>query len=445
MHVHGIKTVIVPALFVISLASAVASAGADPGETPTLTLDDAIRTALKQHPRLTQSRQRALAAQAQTGQASSALLPQIQSMMNGTSGSARSNTSFASGAIIENPNSNQATAGLLLDQLIYDFGRTFYQIKSKAFLAESREYELQADQALTILTVERAYYNTLKQLQLVKVGEQAEQERKVIRDLIDALYKREKRSKIEVSLAEIEFRNAQLDRLQAENDYKVSMQTLRKAIGVEGTGDYSLQVPIRSKSDLPSLDHLTAEALERRPELEAVRRHVKGSEAAVVSAKRQYFPNVNATLSSGQSAISDRDGKWWYGAFGTISIPLFTGGRIEHQIREAQAKRGEQEGRLREMKQEVELQVASAFYPYQVIREKILIAEEQVVTARLALDLARERLRLGLGSVVEVTQSEVASTRAEIGLVTARFDAEIARAALEYAAGRNLAAYLDEE
>ncbi len=445
MPVHGLKTLMVPAVFVICMAGAISNAGAESREGPPLTLDEAIRMALKQHPRLAQSRQRTLAAQAQTGQASSALLPQIQAVMNGTSGSARSNTSLTSGAIIENPNSNQATAGFLLDQLIYDFGRTFYQIKSKAFLAESREYELQADRALTILTVERAYYNTLKQLQLVKIGEQAEQERKIIKDLIEALYQREKRSKIDVSLAEIEFKNAQLDRLQAGNDYKVSLQALRKAIGLDGAGDYSLENPIRLEPDLPPLGQLTAEALERRPELEAVRRQVKGSEAAIISAKRQYFPNVNATLSSGQSAISDRDGKWWYGAFGTISIPLFTGGRIENQIREARAKRDEQEGRLREMKQEVELQVAGAFYPYQVIREKILVVEEQVATARLALDLARERLRLGLGSVVEVTQSEVASTRAEIGLVTSRFDAEIARAAVEYAAGRTLAAYRDEE
>ncbi len=124
-------------------------------------------------------------------------------------------------------------------------------------------------------------------------------------------------------------------------------------------------------------------------------------------------------------------------------MPLCTVGRIKHQIREAQARHSEHEGRFREMAQEVEFQVAGAFYPYQVLREKIPVVKEQVATARLALDLARERLRLGLGSVVEVTQSEVASTRAEIGLVTARFDAQTARAAVEYAAGRNLAGYQD--
>ncbi len=39
------------------------------------------------------------------------------------------------------------------------------------------------------------------------------------------------------------------------------------------------------------------------------------------------------------------------------------------------------------------------------------LAEEQVKTAKEALQLARQRYKLGLGSVVEVTQSEVALTR----------------------------------
>lgn len=57
-------------------------------------------------------------------------------------------------------------------------------------------------------------------------------------------------------------------------------------------------------------------------------------------------------------------------------------------------------------------------------------------TGRTALDLGRERFRLGLGSIVEATQTEVAVTRAESSLVVARFEAQIFKAALDYATGR---------
>jgi len=50
--------------------------------------------------------------------------------------------------------------------------------------------------------------------------------------------------------------------------------------------------------------------------------------------------------------------------------------------------------------------------------------------------LARERYRLGLGSIVEVTQSEVALFAAQTGLAEAQYDYKIAEVTLAYAAGR---------
>ena len=43
------------------------------------------------------------------------------------------------------------------------------------------------------------------------------------------------------------------------------------------------------------------------------------------------------------------------------------------------------------------------------------LAEEQVKTAQESLHLAKQRYKLGLGTVVEVTQSEIAVTRRKRG------------------------------
>ena len=184
-----------------------------------------------------------------------------------------------------------------------------------------------------------------------------------------------------------------------------------------------------------------AKAREQRPELEAMRRQLKGSQAAVTSAKREFFPKIKALASTGQSAISDRNGKWWYGVFGSLSIPLFTGGRIENEIREAQAIQGEMEARMRELAQEVELQVAVAYHTHEALKEKGAVTRDQIAIARTALDLSRERLRLGLGSIIEVTQAEVAVTRAETAHALARFGVLTATAALDYATGSGLPRY----
>ncbi len=430
------------AMLTLILGTASGAAWAD---APRLSLHDAIASALEHHPRLTQARQRMLEAQAQTDQATSVLFPQVRGVLNGTSGSARSNTSFTSGAIIENPNSNQVTVGAIVDQLIYDFGRTSHRIRARTLTAESREHDLRADRGFTILKTEEAYYAALNQSQLVTIAEQTVRERSLILRLINLLSQRGKRSKIDASLAAVEVKNAQFLELQARADLKVALERLQNAMGLEGRGDYTLEDPGRFNETLSTLDHLQEEARSQRPELEAVQMLLESSQAATISAQRQTLPTLNVLGSTGQSAFSDRNGKWWYGAFGVVSIPLFTGGRIESEIREAQAIQLNTQARLRELIQEVELQVASAYHTHEALIQKVDVAQEQVATARMALDLARERLRLGLGSIVELTQAEVAVTQAETTLTVSRNGVLTALAALAYATGSGVHRYTEKD
>ncbi len=87
------------------------------------------------------------------------------------------------------------------------------------------------------------------------------------------------------------------------------------------------------------------------------------------------------------------------------------------------------------------MQVAAAYHTTETMRQKVHVVKDQIAIARIALDLARERLRLGLGSILEVTQAEVAFTRAEISFAIAQYDTLIARAALAYAMGSTFDRY----
>ena len=59
----------------------------------------------------------------------------------------------------------------------------------------------------------------------------------------------------------------------------------------------------------------------------------------------------------------------------------------------------------------------------------------EVKTARESLHFAKQRYKLGLGTVVEVTQSEVAVTTAQTRLAEAQYDYKIAEVTLAYSAG----------
>ena len=133
-------------------------------------------------------------------------------------------------------------------------------------------------------------------------------------------------------------------------------------------------------------------------------------------------------------------GGWW-AAGATVSMPLFTGFLIENQVREAAAQKTAADAGAVNIEQALTQQVTNAYLDTISFTQQIKLAEEQVRTAHEALQLAKQRYKLGLGSVVEVTQSEVALTSAQTRLAESQYDYKIAEVTLAYTVGRTMDTY----
>lgn len=116
-------------------------------------------------------------------------------------------------------------------------------------------------------------------------------------------------------------------------------------------------------------------------------------------------------------------------------MPLFTGFLIENQVHEARAQRNASDAATTNVEQALTQQVTNAYLDTITFVQQIKLAEEQVKTAQESLQLAKQRYKLGLGTVVEVTQSEVAVTAAQTRLAESQFDYKIAEVTLAYSAG----------
>jgi outer membrane protein len=63
------------------------------------------------------------------------------------------------------------------------------------------------------------------------------------------------------------------------------------------------------------------------------------------------------------------------------------------------------------------------------------VTKQYIKEANLAMELAQGRYNLGLASIVELTQSQLNLTRAEIEDLSAKYDYQTQYAALQYAIG----------
>lgn len=412
-----------------------------------LGLQQALETALENHPIVQEGNASLIASSARVDQTKSLYYPQVYANADGAAGAARINPRFVTpaGAMLQ-PNLSTYTAGVLASQRIYDFGYTRNLVESTQSGVRAQEQDVNARRALVIVNVQRSYLNSLKRERLVRIAEETVRERGIIAGQIETLYRQQLKSKLDLDLVRVELVNAESLLVRSRNDLKSSFADLNRAMGIEGSEDYTLEdVAIDVKAQR-ALNDLIADSL-AHPEVKRAKEATAAAEAKKRAMKSQYLPTVSAIASGGyfdtfDSTRNVTTGGWW-AAGGLVSMPIFTGGLIENQVKEAAAQEAAAFAQSTNIEQALTQQVTNAYLDTITFTQQIKLAEDLVKTAQEALNLAKQRYKLGLGSVIEVTQSEVGLTAAQTKLAEAQYDYKIAEVTLAYASGGSAQLQID--
>lgn len=404
-----------------------------------LGLQQAIETGLENHPIVKEAHASKMASAARTGQTKSLYYPQIYANVDGAAGAAGINPRFVTpaGAMLR-PNLSSYATGVIANQRVYDFGLTKNLVESSEYGERAMEQDVNARQAFVMLNVQRSYLNSLKRQRLVRIAEETVRERGIIANQIDTLHRQQLKSKLDLDLMRVELVNAESLLVRRRNDLKASFAELNRAMGVTGSEDYTLEeLAIDIQKQRP-LNDLIADSL-AHPELKRAKEQTASAEAKKRAMKSQYLPTVSAVASGGYYDTFDPGrnvltGAWW-AAGGVVSMPLFTGGLIGSQVDEATAQHAAAQAQSASIEQALAQQVTNAYLDTVTFAQQIKLGEEVVKTALEAVQLAKQRYKLGLGSIVEVTQSELGLTEAQTKLAEAQYDYKIAEVTLAYAAG----------
>mgnify|MGYP003385177088 CR=1 FL=1 len=421
-----------------------------------LTLAEAIRTGLATHPLLERSRYSALIAKALTRQTQGERYPWLEASIAGSSGSLRIITTdgkaihdrgghgFDPGGALAKHNQNMVSGGFLLNQLISDFGYTAHRILATEANEAASEKEILTNKAFVILNVQKAYLNSLLQQSLVTIATETVKQRQAVRDQVQALYQHQLKSKVDLDLMLVEVSSAELSLIKAQNDLKQSFAALNNAMGIEGQDRYQLeQIPIQVTPS-QAVETLVATGLSDRPELLGNRDRLVASEELLQAVKSLNFGSLSAVGSIGMTQYGEvhdggipSDGMapfWGFGA--TMKFPLFTGFRIQNQIKEASHRKGETEDELQALANEIVLQIIRAYLTRTTNAEQIALEQERVTFSKEALLLAQARYRLGLSPIVEIVRATAVLFESESRLAEARYIYKTSESVVAYATGQ---------
>jgi outer membrane protein len=172
---------------------------------------------------------------------------------------------------------------------------------------------------------------------------------------------------------------------------------------------------------LPTQTEFESRALANRQDLLAAQASVAAAKHSVDAAIGEYFPSVSFNAAGFLYREFYTDASKWNSIL-SVSLPIFTGGAIEADIRNAwshlrQAALSESEARRNGLK---EVQIAYVNLTTSV--EKIKQITLQVSAAQDAYDQALSAYRNGLGINLDVLQAQDQLLNAKLSLSSASFD-----------------------
>jgi outer membrane protein len=402
---------------------------------------EAEKIALKNNPRITANHLLSLAAGQVTRQTRSGDLPLIYGAV--TAEKAEDGSRIGSGALTDSRLYTHAGTGGTVTQLITDFGHTRDLIATNKLQQKAQDRSTVATEQDVLMTTDEAFYRLLNAQSLLDVAKATVAARGDVQNLTSALTKSALKSDLDLNVASADLSQSQLLQLDAENAVASASATLAAVLAAPPDTTYeAIEDPGSAPPPPPGIDSstiLNAGAQDQRPDLQALRLNAQAYQKFARALELQHLPTISAVAIGGISPVSP-DGIFephWYGAGGVnLSVPLFTGFRIDAQAEEARLRQKATEKQAQELSDTIARDVRIGILNAQTAFRRISVAEQFRNQTARALALAQTRYKLGLSSIVELSQAQLQSTQASVAAVNARYDYLLSLRSLDYARGQ---------
>ena len=397
-----------------------------------LAIKDAEATALKNNPAISVARLNALASEQVVREVRSSFWPQAYA--NLTAVDARNNSRITAGALNNPIIYTRAAGGGTVSQLITDFGHTSNLLASARLQARADEQSAAATKEDVLAAVDRAFYNAQQTHAVLRVAEQTVASRQLLADQVSALTKSQLKSELDLSFANVNLAQAKLLYLDALNNDKAAMASLSAILGYPTLETFELLGQSESLAPPPAdVERLIAEAFAKRPEILALEFESESAEKLHLADRDQMFPTISALAAYGDSPIRDDRVYGPYGAVGVnLQIPVFNGFLYSARSHEAEIRAQAARQQLVDLRNRISRDVRTAWLTASTAFDRVNVSQQLLAQANLALDLAQTRYKLGLSSIVELSQAQLQQTQAEIGSAQAEYEYRLALAMLKY-------------
>ncbi len=310
-------------------------------------------------------------------------------------------------------------------------------LKAARYSTSAQNYLLSAQIADVVLDVKNAYIEALRAKSLVNVAKAAVKLLK--KQKADTETKREvglitKRQLLKV---EVELDSARQDLLTANTNFTKALDHLKRVTGIPYSTGLELDKVSLREVNVADFGRLKKELMERRSEIRYYRMLISSLEEQKKASEANYYPNIGVSLSYTKfgddfDMKTKDDGIDYETLFMmTARWNLFNGLRDYAGVKETLYKKIATERELRELENELVLQLRNSIDNLIVAKNRLKVAESAVKEGKEHYRITYESFKNGLATTTDLLDARYFLTRSENQKVDAFYDVQSAIARLQ--------------
>lgn len=291
------------------------------------------------------------------------------------------------------------------EMLLFDFGKTKAMADNAEKIYESSRFDAETSIENVIYNVKVTYYNMVFAKAQKEVYAETVKDYELQLKQARAYYEIGKKPKIDVTYAEYNLGKAQLNEIKAKNTLELAAVQLANAVGIPELAGVVLKDKLNTKEYQVNFENLIETAQSSRPSLLSAKKKMDAAELAVRASKRAFTPSINgfASYQHGGREINSDSGYQFGLNLQYSNINLM---KIKKQMDEATATYKKAVADYEKAKQNVYLDVKSAYISLMNDFDSIRVAKLALQQAKEQQYQAFRRYQVGLGDAIEFKDSE---------------------------------------
>ena len=403
-------------------------------------LDDCIEIALSGKKTLLSAELNVTSAERGVTGSYSGLLPSL----NASTGAGRTHfperesVSINSGLDTTFSSYDNMSAGISLNQTIFDGGRSWNQVKQAKSNLEIAKLNQRSTKIQVIQNVIKSYYGLLQAQQLYDVAEQNLEMSDQQVSLVKKQYDLGVVKKTDLLKAEVARGQARVDVFTRKTNHQNARRVLFNDMGLQDFGQSIMTIDSEWATPvIPS----SADALDllktQNPTLSISQVRINLGDLSYKMAKGMRLPSLNSSVSySANGKDSDElmesiNNDWSMGLNFSISVPIYTGNTLSTQQHQAKLSKQQSEFDYITLLNDLRVQAELIRESLKHYSEIIPLNQAVVASAEEDLKLAGERYSLGSATILEVLDAQVSLRRSNSTLINTIHEARMQEAGLK--------------